>query len=57
MEEARAWEDRLAEDWTLVETDAPGVGLSANDNIDHSLNAGVADIESVSDAQHETPLP
>ena len=50
MEEARAWDDRLAEDWTLVEFDARGVGLSASDDVDRSLDACVADIEAVADA-------
>jgi class 3 adenylate cyclase len=50
MEEARAWDDRLAEHWKLVEFDARGVGLSASDTFDHSLDAFVADIEAVADA-------
>jgi class 3 adenylate cyclase len=50
MAEARAWDDRLAEEWTLVEFDARGVGLSASEDVDHSLDACVADIEAVADA-------
>ncbi len=50
LEEVRAWDDRLAEHWTLVEFDARGVGLSAGQNVDHSLDACVADIEAVADA-------
>jgi class 3 adenylate cyclase len=50
MEEARAWDDRLAEKWTLVEFDPRGVGLSASDDYDHSLDACATDIEAVADA-------
>ena len=50
IEEERAWHDRLAEDWTLVEFDARGVGLSASKDVDHSLDACVADLEAVADA-------
>ncbi len=50
MEEVRAWDDQLAADWTLVEFDVRGVGLSASESVDHSLDACVADIEAVADA-------